>query len=255
MNSPATMHDPAVLTRAHVIPFAVFMAFLLVLQLLGGAIEWRHPDAPWWRRDVAQLIYPIQSLAALGVLVYYWRYFTFQWSLKWSLIGVMFGIVGISCWLLPSMLHDVIGAPATSGAWYEAFGVVDRSDGFNPGIFDSPAGYWASLVMRFFRAAVIVALVEEIFWRGFLMRFVLDWEGNYWKQPFGKGSWKSYLIVTGLFVIAHHSSDYAGAIVYGSLTYVLCIWSKNLGACVCMHAAANFLMGVYIMHTGKFGLW
>ena len=39
------------------------------------------------------------------------------------------------------------------------------------------------------------------------------------------------------------------------MTYLLCIWSKNLGACVVMHAVANFLMGLYIMTYGKYGLW
>jgi CAAX prenyl protease-like protein len=109
--------------------------------------------------------------------------------------------------------------------------------------------------MRFIRAAVVVALVEEIFWRGFLMRFVCDWEGDHWKQPFGRAHWKSYVIVTGLFVLAHGTADWAGGLVYGSLTYLLCVWSKNLGACVVMHATANFLMGVYIMKTGTYGLW
>jgi hypothetical protein len=49
--------------------------------------------------------------------------------------------------------------------------------------------------------------------------------------------------------------DYAAALIYGSLTYLLCIISKNLGACVIMHSTANFLMGCFIMTYGKFGLW
>ena len=65
----------------------------------------------------------------------------------------------------------------------------------------------------------------------------------------------SCLVVTLLFMLAHGSLDWAGAFVYGSLTYVLCIWSRNLGACVVMHAVANLLMGLYIMQTGKYGLW
>ena len=96
---------------------------------------------------------------------------------------------------------------------------------------------------------------EEIFWRGFLMRFVCDWEGDYWNQPFGRASWLSYGIVTGLFMFAHAPVDWGGAFVYGSLTYLLCIWSKSLGACVLMHAVANFLVGLYIMAYGKYGLW
>ena len=56
-------------------------------------------------------------------------------------------------------------------------------------------------------------------------------------------------------MLAHAPVDYAGAFVYGSLTYLLCVWSKNLGACVIMHATANLLMGLYIMAYGKYGLW
>ena len=64
---------PDRLTRAHVMPFAVFMVFLIVLQLLDSLIGWDHPDAPWWKRDVAQWIYPIQTLVVLGLLVRYWK--------------------------------------------------------------------------------------------------------------------------------------------------------------------------------------
>jgi membrane protease YdiL (CAAX protease family) len=63
-----------------------------------------------------------------------------------------------------------------------------------------------------------VALAEEIFWRGFLMRFVCDWEGDFWKQPFGRADWRSYVIVTLVFMLAHGSPDRAAALVYGSLT-------------------------------------
>ena len=246
---------PDQLTRAHVVPFAVFMVFLIVLQLADSFIGWDHPAAPWWKRDVAQWVYPIQTLVVLGLLVRYWKSFTFDWSLKWSAIAVVFGVVGIGFWLLPTTLYDAWNLTGETDGWMKWLGIAKRDEGFDPGIFHHPAAYWASLCMRFLRAVVIVALVEEIFWRGFVMRFCMDWEGNYWKQPFGRAHWKSYLIVTLLFMFAHAPVDWAGALVYGSLTYGLCVWSKNLGACVVMHSVANFLMGVYVMAYGKYGLW
>lgn len=255
MSRQPPARSPELLTRAHVVPFVVFMAFLIALQLVGGLIEWKHPDAPWWRRDPAQFVYPIQTFVTLGLLVHYWRCFRFDWSWKWSIAGMVFGAVGIGLWLLPTALYDYWGLTGKTEGLLKWLGIADRQDGFNPGIFENPAAYWSSLILRFFRAAVVVALVEEIFWRGFVMRFALDWEGDCWKQPFGKASWKSYVLVTGLFIAAHAPVDYAGAFAYGSLTYLLCIWSKNLGACVIMHATANFLMGLYIMRTGNYGLW
>jgi CAAX prenyl protease-like protein len=255
MKSPQTSQNPEQLTRAYVAPFVVFMGFMILLQIIGGAIEWKHPDAPWWRQDPAQFVYPIQTLVTLGVLIRYWRWFAFNWSLKWGLVGIAFGAVGIGFWLLPTALYDAWGMQGPAQGVLKLLGFAERREGFDPGLFENPIAYWAALVLRFLRAAMVVALVEEIFWRGFMMRFVCDWEGDYWKQPFGRPRWISYLIVTGLFMAAHAPVDYAGAFIYGSLTYLLCVWSKSLGACVIMHGTANFLMGLYIMATGHYGLW
>jgi len=256
MRAPSQPNDdPAVLTRAYVLPLAVFMAFMLLLQLLAHLIEWKHPDAPWWRQDPAQFVYPIQTVVSIALLVRYWHCYTFDWSWRWGLIGVAFGAAGIGCWLLPTTLYDALGCTGKTDGWLGVLGVAARKTGFNPGVFANPVAFWASLGLRFLRAAVVVALVEEIFWRGFLMRFVCDWEGDFWRQPFGRATWLSYLIVTGMFIFSHDAPDWAGAWVYGSLTYLLCVWSKNLGACVIMHGTANFLMGIYIMAYGKFGLW
>lgn len=242
-------------TRAHVLPFGVFMAFLLLLQAAGIWLTWKHPDAPWWRRAPEQWIYPLQALASFAVLVAYRSYYEFRWSLGSLIAGALFGAVGIGLWLLPTTLYDHLGLSADPGGWMGFLGVAARKEGFDPGIFGSPAAWWAAVVLRFFRAVVVVALVEEIFWRGFLMRFVLDWEGDWWKQSFGRPAWRSYFIVTGLFVAAHGALDRPAALIYGSLTYLLCVKTKSLGACVAMHATANLLMGLYIMAYGKYGLW
>lgn len=242
-------------TRAHVLPFAVFMGFLLVLQVISGFIAWDHPAAPWWRKDPAHFIYPLQCAAAVVLLARYWRHYDFRWSWTWSLAGVAAGLLGIGLWLLPTMAYDWLGLTENPGGWLERLGVSARADGYDPGDFSSAGGWWFAVAARFFRAVVVVALVEEIFWRGFLMRFVENWEGDYWNEPFGKPSWRNFLIVTGAFVAAHAPADYAGALVYGSLTWLLCIWSKNLGACIIMHAIANLAMCLYIMATGKYGLW
>ncbi len=242
-------------TLAHVAPFGVFMSWMLVSMIVSMTIEWKHPEAGWWRRYPEQWIYPLQTLTTGATLAFFWKHYELKWS-KWIVVGVIAGVVGIGVWLLPTTLYDRwnLQSDPESG-WMKWLGIAERKEGFNPGVFENPAAYWASLIFRFLRAVVVVALVEEIFWRGFLMRWLLKPDGNYWKVPFGKAAWKSFLIVTGLFIIVHGSVDYFGAIVYGSLTYLLAVKSKSLSACVAMHAVANLLMGLYAMAYGKFGLW
>ncbi|MDB4531304.1 CAAX prenyl protease-related protein [Akkermansiaceae bacterium] len=141
------------------------------------------------------------------------------------------------------------------GFFEKLTGLAPRREGFDPGVFENPVAYWASLILRMVRAVVVVALVEEIFWRGFLMRFLLDMDGDYWKVPFGKPAKISFVVVTLVFVLAHAPIDYAGAIVYGSLTYAVAVYTKSLLACVVMHGVANATMGVYALYYDKLGLW
>ena len=92
------------LTKAHIVPFAVFMGFMIVLQLVAAKIGWDHPDAPWWRRDPAHFIYPVQTLTCLGLLWFHRKWYRFDWSWKWLAPAVLFGAAGIGFWLLCATL-------------------------------------------------------------------------------------------------------------------------------------------------------
>ncbi|MBK1834354.1 CAAX prenyl protease-related protein [Roseibacillus ishigakijimensis] len=251
---------------AHVVPL---MAFLIFMGGMGFVVEGfgeffrNHSSLPWWRREPDQWIYPLQSVLCLALLAFWWKHYDFNWSRKGTLIGVVMGAVGIGCWLLPTQLYEWLAFTSDDDVpgWLQKLGVQERREGFdarmfgpNPLAFDVAAD-WTSLALRFFRAVIIVSLVEEIFWRGFLMRWLLDRDGDYWRIPFGKPSCLTYAVTTLAFMLAHAPIDYAGAIAFGSIMYLVAIWTKSLGACVVMHAVANFLMGWYAVSTGKLGLW
>ena len=163
-------------------------------------------------------------------------------------------------WILPTQIHSWLELEGKQEGILKWLGVMPREDGFNPqDLADKFGGnqgiYWSSLIMRFFRAVIVVALVEEIFWRGFLMRFLLDRDRDYWKVPFGKPAWISYIVVTLAFMLIHQPVDYLGALIFGSLMYWVAVRTKSLLACIVMHGVANLLMGWYALETGKFGLW
>ncbi len=241
-------------TYAHVVPFGAFMVLNFLLMIIDeSGMKWDHPDASWWQMT-EHWFYPLQTLICGVTLIFFWRHYDIKWDKRVVLGGVM-GAVGIGFWLLPTHLYSVLGYTEENVGWLKYLGLDPRLDGFNTNDMSNPAAIWLTTIFRFLRAAVIVAFVEEIFWRGFLMRFLLKPDGKYWNVPFGQFSWLSYGVVTGAFVLVHQPVDYAGAVVYGTLTYIVAVKTKSLAACIVMHAVANLLMGLYALGYAKYGLW
>ena len=240
--------------KAYVYPFVCFMLFLLLLGGVESWVKWDHPSAVWWQRAPEQWLYPLQTLVCGGLLIFYRREYSWQCSRSALLWGAGAGIVGIAFWLLPLGFYELCGGNVP--AWTKYVGVVAREEGFNPSVVFASGGgaWWTAFILRCLRAIVVVAFVEEIFWRGFLMRWAVNREAPF-KVPFGTGSILAYGLTTLGFVFIHAPEDYLGAFLYGSLTYVVAVKTRSLTACIVMHAVANaFLCGV-AMGWQKYGLW
>ena len=246
-------------TLAHVVPLVAFMLVGGGLIAITGSLDGLFRDhvyLSWWRRFPEHWIYPFQTLLAGVLLVFWWRHYELRWEPRKFLLGALLGVVGIGLWILPTQLYDWWGMKeAEPGGWKQALGILPRREGFDPSIFESPAAWWTATIFRMLRAVIVVSLVEELLWRGFLMRFLLNPDGDYWAKPFGVASWRSYLVVTVLVVFIHGPADWAAAFVWGNLMYGCAVWTRSLGACVVMHAVANFLLGWYALSFGKYGLW
>ncbi len=241
---------------AHVVPLFAFLAILLLKDILGAVGFYVDNDTmyPWYRHSPEQWIYPLQTLAGLGILAYFWKQYDFR-PVRGLGLATAMALLGIAVWIAPGY---IFWKADMAEGWWKVFGFAPRLEGFDPTFVREEGGafwYWAAVGARFLRMVVVVALVEEIFWRGFLMRFLLDKDGDFWEQPFGKPSALSFAVVTLLFALAHAPVDYFGALVYGSLTYWVAVRTKSLAACVVMHAVANLALGLYVMSTGQWGYW
>lgn len=226
-------------TAAHIVPLALFLG----LQFLIPLIKIENPDLPWWRSAPEHFIFPLQTILCAGLLIFWRCQFDFG---KPKLIGfgIVFGLVGIAIWLAPTIL-----------GWQDRSG---ETGGFDPTLLDhrtTPVGSWSILAMRFFRLVVIVPFVEEIFWRGFLMRWLIDSKERWDKVEIGTFGQKSFWITTLMIGLAHSGPDFWVALVWGALIGFVTIRAKNLWAPIAAHAAANLALGIYIMKTGSWGLW
>lgn len=218
-------------THAYVLPFFVFAAFLALTQLahsLGQSFWWKHCE--FW-------IYPVQTLVCGGLVVFFWRAYSFAPPRR-VMIAASIGILICILWITPqAFLHQ----PA-------------RNDGFNPELLrTAPAIYWATILFRFLRLVVVVPLIEEVFWRGFLLRYVIDqdFEG----VPIGAFSWPSFAVVAVLFMLSHATADWPAAVLSGALFNSVAYVTRSLASCVVAHSVANLCLGLWIMQTSQWGFW
>ena len=230
--------DERTLFRTCVGPFLVFLAFSMPGFLAEGW-KWNHPSAPWYQQAPELLLYPLQVVACA---VYIWtvrRGVDWRAPLRYCFLGVLFGLIGISVWLLPYLA-----------------GWIPNEGGFEPELVfgENETAVVASYFFRFARAVLIVPIVEEFFWRGYLMRWCIDRDFPQ-NVPLGQGSWFSYAVVTAAFMIAHNPVDYAGAFVYGTLAFLLVVKTRCLLPVLLMHAVANLVMGICAVTLKLPQLW
>ncbi len=237
---------------AHILPLAVF----ILLNAVPGLMAVDNEVLPWWRRAPEHWVYPLQTILVGGMLWAFRRHYTFR-PLRGFGLGTVLGILGIAAWLIPGLIYQkLLASGITPAEWLEWLGIAPRLEGFNPDIFkDQPAAYGTAIILRLVRMTVVVAFAEEIFWRGFLMRYVQADGRGFQKIAFGRHDWRAYGIVTGCFMLAHQPVDWLGALIFGSMMYWLAVRTKSLAACVLMHAVANLLLGIYVLQTKQWGFW
>lgn len=239
-------------TTAHVAPLAVFLGLSSLVPLI--AVE--NTMLPWWHHAPEQWVYPLQTLVVGALLWLFRRHYTFA-PIRGLSLAAAFGVLGILWWCLPVLLWQKLTASGvTIPEWCEWLGLAERKEGFDPTLLnEQPFWQAGALLMRFVRMVIVVPFVEEIFWRGFLMRFVQSDGGDFWRIPFGRHSWPAFAISTLGFMLVHDKTDWLGALGFGSLMYLLAIRTKSLAACVLMHAVANLLLGGYVVATRQWGFW
>jgi CAAX prenyl protease-like protein len=236
---------------AHLLPLTVF----LLIGAAGELVDGKDHGILW--------VYPLQALLCLAVLGWLWPAYSFGPLRGWRLV-LLTAPLGWLVWIAPSQLYLRFGAPAWLEGhvpgfdlpWRSLVGLDHRAGGFDPAAYQGTGvPPLAGLALRFVRLVITVPLVEEICWRGFVMRLVDDLDKPFYENSFGHHRWRTYAVVTGLVVLAHHPVDWVGAFAFGSMVYLIAVRTKSLGACVLFHALVNLLLGVYVVATQQWGYW
>ena len=107
------------------------------------------------------------------------------------------------------------------------------------------------LAMRFFGLAIVVPVMEELFWRSFLMRYVAD--PDYHKLPVGTVTPMALGIVSLVFGFSH--TEWLAAILCGIIYGVLLRQTKSLFAVIIAHATTNAALGIYVLMSQQWKYW
>ncbi|MFO0954619.1 MAG: CAAX prenyl protease-related protein [Isosphaeraceae bacterium] len=107
------------------------------------------------------------------------------------------------------------------------------------------------LALRFFGLVVLVPIIEELFYRSFLIRWIID--PDFAKIPIGKVTTAGLAVTAAMFGASH--PEWLPAILTALAWGWLLAQTKSVSACVISHATANLVLGVYVLATGDWKYW
>ena len=216
------LRHPAV---PYVLPFAVFIG-LLALQTVVPI------PAP------VRFLVSIAAILAVSLPV-------LRTAPSKPLLSVLVGLAVFVVWIGPDLI---------SPNWHHFIL-------FNNGVVGHPAGNTPPAskndpVFLFFRIAisvVAVPILEELFWRGWLMRWLID-ANDFTRVPLGAYTPLAFWVVAVLFA-SEHGSFWDVGLVTGIIFNLWMIRTRNLWDCIIMHAVTNAALAAYVVLCGQWQYW
>lgn len=220
------MFEPAALRRA--LPFVVYMVFIVIADMAARA-GLSQEELRW--------LYPVKVLAVVAALGWGWRSYAElrDWRLGWGTTAwsVVAGLVVLVLWINLDAGWMQVGSAA---------GYDPRTDGRID---------WLLVALRIAGAALVVPVMEELFWRSFLMRWIAA--GDFLRQDPARVGWKAVAVSVLLFGI-EHNLWFAG-VVAGLAYSLLYMRTRNLWAPIIAHGVTNGALGVWVVATGQWTYW
>lgn len=212
----------------YVLPFAVFV-------LLIGLFNVWHPA------DLTELL--IRFAVMIPVL---WIFSRNVIDFRVIHLGgtVVVGLLIFAVWILPDAMfphyrQSWLFQNQVLGTLHPTLTAGSRKDGL-------------SLVLRTLRAVAIVPVVEELFWRAWLMRWVI--RPDFLAVRLGTYSAKAFWLVAVLFA-AEHGPYWDVGLLAGILFNWWMIRTRSLGDLMLAHAVANGALCAYVIAAGKWEYW
>jgi CAAX prenyl protease-like protein len=219
------------------LPFALFMGFIGLDELIRFCA-----GCGLFRLEATTLyyLYPVKAVTVGAILIIFRKRYdelTFKdlANIPATLASCGIGVLVFILWI--------------NMDW--ALGSTTAPLGFNPTLLTDRTLQVAMTLFRIAGAVLVVPMMEELFWRSFLIRYIVD--KNFDTVRIGTFTWGSFLFTVVLFGL-EHNYIYAG--VMAGIFYNLLIYrTRSLAHCILAHAVTNLALAVYVVVTGKWQFW
>jgi len=216
---------------ARVIPFAAFISFIVLESIAGEWLRSKGLDTRW--------LYAARAITVGFLLLAFWRHYTELHDHvgiigRSVVIASVTGIVVFILWINLDLSWATVGQPST-------FDPTLRHGGLD----------WLLVFFRLLGLTIIVPIMEELFWRSYLLRRI-DAHDFLARDP-AKISIYAITICAALFASEHHQW-FAGLIA--GLAYTLVYrCGRNLWLPIISHTVTNVGLGWWILATDQWQFW
>jgi uncharacterized protein len=209
---------------AYIAPFAVFIA-----------LRWL-PFPPEW-------LAPVRFVAVAATLAVFSRH-AIPWRPAFPAGSILIGAAVMALWIAPDMLR-----PGYRDSWLFHNGVTGIARSSLPVNLKSNAFF---IAVRVLESAVLVPVVEELFWRGWVMRWAI--RSDFESVPVGRYTAVSFWAVAVLFA-SEHGPYWDVGLIAGVAYNWWCVRTRNLADCVLAHAVTNALLAGYVLLFDQWQFW
>jgi CAAX prenyl protease-like protein len=108
------------------------------------------------------------------------------------------------------------------------------------------------IVLRTISSTLLIPVIEELFWRGWMLRWLID--TDFLRVPLGKYVPSAFWIVALLFAFEHGPYWEVG-LVAGIIYNWWIIRTGNLADCILAHGVTNGILAAYVLVTGQWQYW
>ncbi len=212
----------------YIAPFAVFMGLIALHSF-------------YTLPDLADQILRV-TLVSL-VLIFVARPVIDLRAARWP-VSLLVGVAVFLIWIAPDLAF-----PGYRHHWLFENPILGAP---KPGLSVASQTQPAVLALRAVRAVILVPIIEELFWRAWLMRWIIapDFE----KIPLGKYTAMSFWAVALLFA-SEHGPYWDVGLVTGVIYNAWMVKSKSLGDLILTHAVTNACLSAYVIAAGKWEYW